>query len=163
MRDSFVSNELLATIREQFQLNWNGTHGIAHFMRVRENGLALCAKNGARPHIVELFAFLHDSRRLNENADPDHGKRAAEFAFSLRKSLLNLDDSELSLLITACEFHTSGFPCSDITILTCWDSDRLDLGRVGIMPAPSRLCTEAAKSPGMIKWAYERSIRDGIG
>ncbi len=90
MRDSFVSNELLATIREQFQLNWNGTHGIAHFMRVRENGLALCAKNGARPHIVELFAFLHDSRRLNENADPDHGKRAAEFAFSLRKSLLTI-------------------------------------------------------------------------
>jgi uncharacterized protein len=45
----------------------------------------------------------------------------------------------------------------DITVLTCWDADRLDLGRVGIRPAAHRLCTDAARDPAMIEWAYRRS------
>jgi uncharacterized protein len=44
-----------------------------------------------------------------------------------------------------------------VTIQTCWDSDRLDLGRVGIMPHPSLLCTEVAKRPETIKWADGRA------
>jgi len=43
-------------------------------------------------------------------------------------------------------------------VQTCWDSDRLDLGRVGIQPRPERLCTAAAQDPGTIRWAYERSM-----
>ena len=37
---------------------------------------------GDRGHVevVQLFAVLHDSRRLSEATDPDHGPRAAEFA-----------------------------------------------------------------------------------
>jgi hypothetical protein len=27
--------------------------------------------------VVETFAFLHDSKRLNEDKDPEHGFRAA--------------------------------------------------------------------------------------
>jgi uncharacterized protein len=49
---------------------------------------------------------------------------------------------------------------ADITIQTCWDADRLDLGRVGIVPDPARLCTVAARDPDLIRWAIERS-RDG--
>ena len=45
----------------------------------------------------------------------------------------------------------------DITIQTCWDSDRLDLGRVGVMPHPSRLCTVPAKASDMILWADGRA------
>jgi hypothetical protein len=33
----------------------------------------------------------------------------------------------------------------DVTIQTCWDADRLDLGRVGIRPDPARMGTEAGK------------------
>ncbi len=40
---------------------------------------------------------------------------------------------------------------------TCWDADRLDLGRVGIMPEPSRLCTAAAKRSDLLKWADGRA------
>jgi len=32
---------------------------------------------GADLLVVELFAFLHDSRRLNEYKDPDHGSKTA--------------------------------------------------------------------------------------
>jgi uncharacterized protein len=49
-----------------------------------------------------------------------------------------------------------------MTVLTCWDADRLDLGRVGIKPNPHRLCTAAARDPMMIEWAYKRSIRSNL-
>jgi uncharacterized protein len=45
----------------------------------------------------------------------------------------------------------------DITIQTCWDSDRLDLGRVGVTPHPSRLCSEAAKTHDVLAWADGRA------
>ena len=31
--------------------------------------------------------------------------------------------------------------------------------RVGIKPHPNRLCTEAARDPAMLEWAYHRSLR----
>jgi len=34
----------------------------------------------------------------------------------------------------------------DSTVLTCWDADRLDLGRVGITPKAIYLCTDAAQT-----------------
>ena len=40
-----------------------------------------------------------------------------------------------------------------------WDADRLDLGRVGIRPAPKRLCTDAARAPEVVLAAYVRSLR----
>ena len=47
---------------------------------------------------------------------------------------------------------------SELRVLqTCWDSDRLDLGRVGITPHPNRLCTAVAKRPEPIKWADGRA------
>ena len=45
-----------------------------------------------------------------------------------------------------------------MTVQTCWDADRLDLGRVGIKPDARYLCTAEAANPEMIAWAYERSI-----
>jgi len=103
------------------------------------------------------FAVLHDSRRVNEVTDPEHGPRAAEFAGKLRGTVFDLDDREFDLLYRACEGHTHERNHPDVTIQTCWDSDRLDLGRVGITPHPSRLCTEVAKRPETIKWADGRA------
>ena len=101
--------------------------------------------------------MLHDSRRVNEATDPDHGPRAAEFARTLRGRLFDLPDHEFRLLHRACAGHTHERTHPDVTIQTCWDADRLDLGRVGITPHPSRLCTEAAKRPETIKWADGRA------
>jgi hypothetical protein len=42
-----------------------------------------------------------------------------------------------------------------VSILAC--ADRLDLGRVGITPHPSRRSTEAARRTEMIKWADGRA------
>jgi uncharacterized protein len=40
---------------------------------------------------------------------------------------------------------------------TCWDADRLDLGRVVIVLDPRHLCTAAAKGPEVLTWSDERS------
>jgi uncharacterized protein len=48
-------------------------------------------------------------------------------------------------LVEACTFHTERHHSSDATIATCWDADRLDLGRVGITPREKYLNTNLAK------------------
>jgi uncharacterized protein len=148
---------VLHAVLEDYSLPLNGDHGIAHWARVLENGLRLAEETGANTEIVSLFAVLHDSRRINEVTDPGHGRRAAECAAKLRGSVFDLSDHEFNLLYRACEGHTHERDHPDVTIQTCWDADRLDLGRVGIVPHPSRLCSEVAKRPEIIKWADGRA------
>ena len=148
---------ILQVILDDYALPLGGEHGVAHWARVLENGLRLADETGAIVEIVSLFAVLHDSKRLDELSDPEHGPRAAEFAAKLRGRLFDLNDHEFRLLYRACEGHTHERTHPDVTIQTCWDSDRLDLGRVGITPHPDRLCTEIAKRPETIKWADGRA------
>ena len=151
---------ILRAILEEYALPWDGDHGIDHWARVLENGLRLTAETGANIEVVRLFAVLHDSQRINEHNDPDHGPRAAAFAHDLRGVLFELADPDFHLLQRACAGHTHERTHPDITIQTCWDADRLDLGRVGITPLASRLCTEVARRPETIQWADRRaSIR----
>jgi uncharacterized protein len=148
---------ILQAILEEYVLPWDGDHGIAHWARVLENGLRLAGETGADIQVVQLFAILHDSQRVNESLDPKHGPRAAAYALELRGLLFDLPDPAFRLLQRACAGHTYERTHPDVTIQTCWDADRLDLGRVGITPHPSRLCTEAAKRPETIEWADGRA------
>jgi uncharacterized protein len=147
---------ILRAVLEEYALPWDGAHGIAHWARVLENGRRLASETGADIEVVSLFAVLHDSRRTNEHTDPDHGPRAAEFARTLRGHLFDLSDHGFGLLHRACAGHTYERTHPNVTIQACWDSDRLDLGRVGITPHPSRLCTEVAKRAETIRWADAR-------
>ncbi len=153
-----ISQELIAVIKQGFTLDWRGIHGVPHWARVRENGLRIGKLVGANLAVVELFAFLHDSQRWNDGSDPEHGHRAAEFARALRGSLIHLPDQEFALLTQACRQHSDGLTEADVTVQTCWDADRLDLGRVGKKPKAAYLCTSAAKDPAFIAWAYNRSL-----
>jgi uncharacterized protein len=153
---------ILQGILEAYVLPWDGDHGIAHWARVLENGLRLAEETGANIEVVELFAILHDSQRVNEGGDPKHGPRAAAFALEVRGLLFDLPDHEFRLLHRACAGHTHERTHSDVTIQTCWDADRLDLGRVGITPHPSHLCTDAAKRPETIRWADGRASLDVV-
>lgn len=153
-----IGSDLIRHVREQFALDWDGIHGFSHWSRVHENGLRLAESTGANLRVVELFAFLHDSRRLNDGHDPLHGPRAAEFARLLAGNAFQIDAADLDLLVTACHGHSDGLMHGDITVLTCWDADRLDLGRVGIQPRPAKLCTAAAREPEILEWAYQRSL-----
>ena len=155
-----LTTALLNHLLEQFPLGNSSIHGEDHWMRVLYNGRLLAKETGANLNVIELFAVLHDCKRDNDDYDLEHGRRAAEYIKEIRSKWLKIDDLETELLIEACEYHSDGYIEGDITVQTCWDSDRLDLGRVGIYPSPKRLCTEAAKKSDVIKAAYRRSIGD---
>ena len=150
--------QLVERVCQGFVLPLHSVHGPAHWLRVRENGLRLAALLGVDPAVVELFALFHDSRRLNDHADPDHGRRAAELLTTLRQPLGFVPDIDFDRLLFACTHHTAGWTEADLTVQACWDADRLDLGRVGIRPDPGRLCTAAAREPSLLAWAYARSL-----
>ena len=120
-------------------------HGPRHWARVERNGLYLSQFNSADPTTVRLFALLHDSMRVNDGTDPEHGSRAAEYAATLRSDFLRLDDDVFDVLAYSLRWHTEGNEVLDDTVATCWDADRLDLGRVGITPDPELLFTAEAK------------------
>ena len=141
-----------------YQMDHNGFHGFDHWMRVLSNARLLANLEKANIKVVELFSLIHDTQCQNEHIDPLHGRRAATFAESLRDIWFKVSDNEMDLLIEALTYHSDGYTEGDITVQVCWDADRLDLGRVGIKPAPHRLCTKSAKADDILESAYLRSI-----
>jgi uncharacterized protein len=154
------SERLVEVVREQYRLDWEGIHGYPHWVRVRENGRRLAGMTGADSTVVQLFALLHDSRRHNDAWDPKHGPRAAAFVESLNSDHFTLSDAQAELLKLACALHADGLTEGDITVQTCWDADRLDLGRIWTRPRAELLCTDAARQPDTIEWAWLRSHSD---
>ena len=155
-----LTNDLLDHLLKQFPLGYSFIHGEGHWMRVLYNGRMLAKETGANLNVVELFAVMHDCQRDNEHYDLEHGRRAAEYVHKIRGKWFDITDKETELLVAACKYHSDGLVKGDITIQTCWDSDRLELGRVGIKPSPKRLCTEFAKRKDVIEAAYRRSINN---
>jgi len=148
---------IVQMVLQQYRLPWFGTHGVSHWARVLENGRRLAPLTGADLRVVMLFAVLHDARRTNEGVDYRHGPDGAAYLLTLRESLADLNDEQFHRLHTAIAGHTLGITEADITLQTCWDADRLDLGRVEISPDPDRLCTPAARLPEMLVWADRRA------
>ena len=120
-------------------------HGVSHWERVERNGQMLATPD-CDLTVIRLFAYLHDSCRVDDSYDDQHGPRAAKMIVSLRKTLLkDLTDHQFELLQTACYLHTTAHSTGDPTIDVCFDADRLDLGRVGITPDPRKMATKRGK------------------
>jgi len=147
---------LIKIILAQFRINQHGAHGTSHWARVRKHGMTIGRAVGADLLVVELFAFLHDSQRENEYTDRDHGLRAADYARRLNGTYFSLTQDQMEILSIAMAGHSQGQIHADPTIQTCWDADRLDLGRVGTKPKAKYLSIEGAKH---IETAYAWSVR----
>ncbi len=156
-----VDPRLVKNILAGYVLSPMGIHGLPHWARVLEIGRRLTEQTGADLAVVELFTIFHDSRRVNEGTDPEHGRRGAALAKHFIAEL-GLEADQFELLDYACTFHTDGMTQADITVQTCWDADRLDLWRVGIRPRPDKLCTPAALDYDLQRWARERSESDHV-
>ena len=126
-------------------------HGEAHWQCVTATGLELAASAGGDTidrALVFCFGLLHDTRRVNEAVDREHGRRAADFARGLHEEgVLLLDEQRVDTLIEALWQHADGRVSSDPTVGTCWDADRLHLPRVSIVPDPALLSTQTALEP----------------
>lgn len=122
-------------------------HGPSHWDQVYRNGLELCRRTpDANQVVVSCFALVHDCMREDEGSDPHHGRRAAEFCGKLRGDVLAfLSTDEYLTLKIAVMYHNDGKTTTDPTVGACWDADRLDLPRVGVVPDPAKLSTAAAK------------------
>jgi len=156
-----MEKTLLDRIKSQYQLDINYLHGISHWERVNKIGLYLSKQTKADTDVVSLFAYLHDSKRVDEESDPEHGAKAALFARQLYKGgLLDITADQLNSLIAACKFHSqSEVKPDNITIATCWDADRLDLWRLGITPEPELLFSDAAKRKKSLEYSYSLHAR----
>lgn len=130
----------------QFKLGSNSLHGPDHWQRVERNALQIAPHSGAVVQVVRLFAVLHDSQRLNESHDPDHGRRAADWARALRGREFEISDLDFDNLCQALIWHDKGQTSNDPTIGSCWDADRLDLTRIGVRPHVSYMNTKYGKT-----------------
>lgn len=148
--------DLILRVADQFRLDPYGIHGIPHWARVLANGKRLARASGADEWVVCLFSVFHDARRLNDWDDPAHGLRGAELAVDKRGEWFQASDWQIEVLHDACSNHTHQKHHDDVTVQTCWDADRLDLGRVGTVPSKRYLNTEYGRSPEMFWWAHER-------
>ena len=144
--------------KKVYQQDINGIHGLNHWHRVYNNGMLVGKAENAHLRIVGLFAFLHDCKRENENIDPDHGLRAADFIKTLDLDILRISQAERETLCYACIYHNKGKISDDPTIGTCWDADRLDLMRVSIYPDSDYLSTKTAKPQDIIDHCVEQSL-----
>jgi uncharacterized protein len=104
--------------------------------------------NGADLKVIEYFAYLHDSCRVNDGRDHEHGPRAAAYAKNHRE-IFELNDQQFKVLTAAVSGHTHAFPSgkagNNPTLAACWDGDRLDLPRVEITPDPNLLFSNWGK------------------
>jgi uncharacterized protein len=151
----------LNLVQPQFRLDLHHSyHGISHWARVWRNAKELCNEMEVDPTVPCLFSFFHDSQRFDEGNDFGHGARACSWLEQLYiKRKLSITAIELHLLCEAVSWHSDGKTDADPIIQICWDADRLDLGRVGVMPDATYLCTDHAKLDSTINEAFMRSIR----
>ena len=150
MIKQFQYESLIAQIKNDFKIDYYGDHGINHWRSVYENTQRLSAHYKIESEVFELFALLHDSKRENEAIDKQHGKRASEFVENLlHAEEIVMNDKDAKRLLYTCANHTysdkSDPLFNDLIVQICFDSDRLDIGRVGYVVDPSYLATGYAK------------------
>ncbi len=134
------------TIINDPELRSSHVHGPDHWARVERNGIFIGEKVGADITVIRLFSLFHDSKRKNDGIDPGHGKRGAENAKNLRNKLFEISDDQFNNFYNACRLHTRQIHTNDVTMGVCWDSDRLDLGRIGMRPSAKFMNTTIAKN-----------------
>ncbi len=145
----FKYTELISQIKKEFKIDYYGLHGISHWRRVYENTQILSTHYQIESEVFELFALLHDSKREDEFEDKHHGKRASLFVQQLLEdNVISLSDEDAERLIYACANHTHSnkkhLLFNDRIVQICFDSDRLDIDRVGFEVDVKYLATEYA-------------------
>jgi uncharacterized protein len=150
-------DRLVETVYARSTHHHSQIHGPQHWQAVGRVGLDLIrAGEPANPAVVFAFALLHDSQRLNDDYDPQHGPRAAATIPGLIGTHLHLTDIETRLLTQACATHTEAQSAADPTVAVCLDADRLNLWRVGIWPDPRYLSTTSARDQQRIDDSCDR-------
>ena len=131
----------------KFLLGSDSLHGPLYWESVLRYGLLMASKNkNIDQEVLNLFSYIDDSKRVDEYIDIHHVERAANSLDYLeRLGLINLRENQKELLYLAINHHNAGKTSIDVTIGACWDSDRLELDRVGILPSIKFFSTSEGK------------------
>lgn len=146
-------------------------HGISHNLRVMVNALLLCkCLHISNPLPYVVAASIHDILRKNDNADPEHGNRAAAW-FKVNHKLLPSDEllsnSDRQMIVASVANHSkdySDIPSYDldaykvaIDILKAADAlDRFRMPKEKWWPRIELIKLQAAH--GLIPYAKELTI-----
>ncbi|THF83948.1 hypothetical protein E7T09_20775 [Deinococcus sp. KSM4-11] len=156
-----MTDAALQTIRAelaaQFSLGSHSLHGPAHWATVETHAVRLAALGGGDVEVCRWFAVFHDAARESEGHDTGHGARAAALVRQHRPRL-PLSDAQVDVLAEACHGHELGLTSADPTIGACWDADRLDLVRVGVVPRAGRMSTDAGQRAARDRPAWLRLL-----
>lgn len=55
---NLITPGLVALLRQEFRLEWQGIHGVPHWARVRRNGLELARLTSANSGAAHLVSFI---------------------------------------------------------------------------------------------------------
>jgi uncharacterized protein len=135
-------HDLWQLVAGQFHSPGYSVHGPDHWRRVERNGS--CLQPAPEP-ISRSFVYslsFTTVAAVNDGGIKVTVHVGAEYAATLRGVAYELSDDRFEILHYACVWHTDGDHHADPTIATCWDADRLDLGRVGIIPSPEFMSTD---------------------
>jgi uncharacterized protein len=129
--------------KAQFILEDHSIHGFDHWEEVEQNGIMLANQPGVDLTIVRLFAYIHDCKRQDDYQDAEHGDRSADFVLELveKGELSFLSKEQINKLWSACKYHHKGVTDTDLTIGSCFDADRIELIRCGMIPRPNLMNT----------------------
>lgn len=142
--------KLFQVICDNYALNLNGIHGVVHWAQVYKNTQILANAYALHSDVFMLFALLHDSKRENDYEDFEHGIRAALSIQAYKhQGFIHLSQEDEERLEYACANHTrankSHMLYNDLVVQICLDADKLDIGRVGVIPHESHFLTDVAK------------------
>jgi uncharacterized protein len=152
-------------------------HGPAHWSRVRRFG-ALLAEGEALPDAarscVEIFAWVHDLAREHDGGGNEHAIDGAVYIDQVVPAVFGaLLPDQMAALRSAIRYHSDGMTAQQAfeagllpavawqpkllvaTVACCWDADRLDLPRVGIVPDARFMST--------LSWRHVRTAELAAG
>lgn len=156
---SIVPKIVLKKIIEEFYLKDSFIHGAAHWSRVYHYGHILSELNDFDKENIAFFSIFHDSKRFNDDYDPEHGLRGAEFFKKLSK-IIDITNEQKEIIYEACKKHNYQQEADSLEVGLCFDADRLDLWRVGINPNDDYLHIKQSKSFEMKKFTKDMTLNN---
>jgi hypothetical protein len=89
----------------------------------------LAHEYGADPLSAVVAAYCHDTGRIDDTKDPEHGKRSWQRCAEVVS--LRFPTVSLEVMRLAIEDHPLGNTSNVPLIASLWDADRIDLMRFG--------------------------------
>ena len=124
---NFYINNIRPLVLEFGTQKIEGIHGLdTHTNAVVFRGIDFALSLGENPVPVIFACAFHDMARINDDIDPEHGKRAVPMAMKIMKEFPELLTTEdRTKILSAIVKHTDGGVGLDYISNCLWDADRV--------------------------------------